>query len=189
MHTEPFINFLARITDLSPNLIDELKDNVNKERYTAHQVLVSEGQTENRVWYLTIGLARSYIYDDQEQQHTLRFWHPDEVIFSYGGFLKEPSKEYIELLTAGELYSCTYEKLEQMMRQYPEAAKVVGEINRRFQQKDHKRSQLLAMKGKDRYLLLRKEHPEIFAQVPQWIIASYLHMTRENLSRIISEES
>ena len=188
MHTEPFINYLAAITDLSDEFIGNLTADLKRERYKPHQIIQSEDQTETRLWYLNTGLGRSYIYDDQEQQHTLRFWHPGEVIFSYAGFVKEPSKEYIELLTESELYSCTYAKLEQLIRDYAETSKIIGAINRHFLQKDYKRSQLHALKTKERYQLFRKEHPEVFAQVPQWIIASYLHMTRENLSRIISEE-
>lgn len=188
MHTEPFISFLEGITELSEGFTNELNANIARERYKPHQIIQSEDQTENRLWYLISGLARGYVYDEQRQQHTFRFWHPGEVIFSYAGFLKQPSKEYIELLADSELSSCTYSRLEQFMRDYPEAVRIVGIINRRFQQKDYKRNQLLAMKGKDRYQLFRKEHPEVFAHAPQWMIASYLHMTRENLSRIISEE-
>ena len=188
MHTEPFINFLEGISNLSEGFVRDVTADLKRERYKPHQIIQSEDQTENRVWYLNSGLAHCYIYDDQGQQHILRFWYPGEIIFSYAGFLKEPSKEYIELLTESELYSCTYGKLEQLMRDYSETSKIAGIINRRFLQKEYKRNQLLVLKTKARYQLFRKEHPEIFAQVPQWIIASYLHMARENLSRIISEE-
>ncbi|QEM07801.1 Crp/Fnr family transcriptional regulator [Mucilaginibacter rubeus] len=188
MNTEPFISFLESITDLSEGLRRELSINLSREHYKPHQIIQSEDQTENRLWFLISGMARGYIYDEQRQQHTLRFWHPGEVIFSYAGFLKQPSKEYIELLTDSELSSCNYLKIEQFMREYPETIKLVGIINRRFLQKEYKTHQLHAMKGKHRYQLFRKEHPEVFAHVPQWIIASYLQMTRENLTRIISKE-
>jgi len=188
MQQEPIIDYLAGITDLSPGFTVDLLACLNRERYKAHQIIQSVDQTQMRFWYLFTGLARSYIFGDQEQEHTLMFWHPGEVIFSYAGFLKEPSTEYIELLTDSELYSCTYAQLQELMNKHREAIKIAGEINRRFLEKDHKRNQLHALKTKVRYQLFRKEHPEVFAQVPQLIIASYLHMTRENLSRIISGE-
>jgi CRP-like cAMP-binding protein len=188
MDIEHFINFLASITDLSPGFILDLAADLTGEHYKRHQIILGEGQIEDRVWYLKSGLARSYIYDDQEKQYTLRFWNPNEVIFSYAGFLKGPSKEYTELLTESELYSCTYAKVGQLMDDYPEARKIVGAVNRRYLQKDYKRSQLHSLKTKERYDLFKEENPEIFKKVPLWIIASYLHMTRENLSRIISKE-
>ena len=188
MERTPFINFFEQITNLHAGLINELNQAFSAERYRSKQIILGEGQTENRLWYLNRGLARSYVYDKDGQQHTLHFWKPEEVIFSYAGFLKEPSREYIELLAESELYSCTYVKLEQLMRDYPEASRIVGVINRRHLEKDYKKSLLHSLKTKDRYKLFRTENPEIFTYVPLWIIASYLHMTRENLSRIISGE-
>ena len=188
MDTEAIIKFLAGITNVSQGFIKQLLDVLTPERYKSHQIIQSEGQTENRVWYLRSGLARSYIYDLQGQQHTLRFWYEEEVIFSYAGFLKEPSKEYIELLMESVLYSCTYEKLELLMRDYPETTQIAAVINRRFLLKEYERNQLLTLKTRERYKVFKKQHSVVFTITPLWVIASYLHMGRENLSRIISDE-
>jgi CRP-like cAMP-binding protein len=188
MSAESLIDHLSKLTDLSPGFIVKLKASLTEERYRSRQVIQAGGQTANRLWYLKYGLARSYFYDEQGDQHTLSFWNADEFIFSYAGFLKEPSKEYIEVLAESELYSCTYVNLAELTHDFPETSKIVGVINRQFLQKDYKRSLLHTLRTKERYHLFRKENPQVFSWVPLWIIASYLHMTRENLSRIISEE-
>lgn len=183
-----FIDFLAAMTDLSPDFVQAVTKGISRERYKARQIIQGLGQVETCVWFIKAGLARSYIYDEHGNQHTIRFWYQHELIFSYNGFLKQPATEYTDLLADCELYSCTYDFVAEMLRHYAEAMKIAGVVNRHFQEKENFRNQLHSMRSRERYLLFRKAHPEIFTQVPQWIIASYLHMTRENLSRIISEE-
>src|SRR5699024_6025841 len=46
---------------------------------------------------------------------------------------------------------------------------------------------LLSMSAKERYLLFLKTYPNIPLRVPQWMIASYLGVTPESLSRIRKE--
>jgi len=188
MSLQSLISQLSSLTSLSPAFIEELKSGLEEEHYTARQILHGAGQVENRLWYLSNGLGRSYIYDNDNRQHTLRFWQPGDIIFSYAGLLKQASHEYIDLLVDSELYAFAYEKLDQLMKNYPETALLSGHINRRYLQSEHNRNYLHSLHTKDRYRSFRKEHAMIFQKVPLGIIASYLHMTRENLSRIISSE-
>ena len=45
----------------------------------------------------------------------------------------------------------------------------------------------LSMSAKDRYLYFRKQYPLIEQRVPQYLIASYLGITKEFLSKIKSQ--
>jgi hypothetical protein len=44
-----------------------------------------------------------------------------------------------------------------------------------------------SLSAKDRYLQFREQYPDIEQRVPQYLIASYLGMTKEFLSKIRSE--
>jgi CRP-like cAMP-binding protein len=46
---------------------------------------------------------------------------------------------------------------------------------------------LLAMTAKERYLEFIKLYPNLLLRVPQWMIASYLGITPESLSRVRRE--
>jgi CRP-like cAMP-binding protein len=188
MSAELLIGYLSNLTYLSPAFKEVLKAGLYEEHYKSRQILHGAGQVENRLWYLNTGLGRSYIYDDHERSHTLRFWNPGDVIFSYAGFLKQPSYEYIELLAESDLYAFSYENIDILMNDFSEIKKLAGHLSKIYQQNEHKRNYLHSLHTEERYSLFRKENAVIFQTVPLGIIASYLHMSRENLSRIISKD-
>jgi CRP-like cAMP-binding protein len=188
MDSKPIINFLSGITDLSPGFIREAVKDSKEEFYKHHQVIQAKGQPENRLWYISRGFARSYFYDDEGEEHTIKFWNEGEVIFSYSGFWNMPSMEYIEILESSELNSIYYDHLAQLLDGYPETKILIKFIIQRHLQKEYQRQLLSSLPAEKRYLKLRKESPHIFKKAPLRIIASYLHMSRVSLSRIINRE-
>jgi CRP-like cAMP-binding protein len=187
MDTEPVIELLKSVTDLSTGFIHELKAGILIEHYKAHQIILAEGQVENRLWFLQNGLVRSYFYDVHGVEHTLRFWVSGEIIFSYAGFWKQPSTAYLEILEDSTLISYTYDNLEVLKTKHKEIFIIISTIVRRFHQQEDRRTQLYNHSAEERYLQLRKENPALFRTVPIKIIASYLHMSRETLTRLIGK--
>jgi CRP-like cAMP-binding protein len=188
MDTEPLFRFLAAITQLSAAFVAELTAGLQQEVYKPRQIILAGGQADNRLWYLESGFARSYYYDDDGREHTLRFWNEKDVIFSYAGFWNEPSGEYLEILEPSFLYSFSYISLHQLLVHYPEALIIVSTVVLRYQARESFRKRLYTLNAEERYLQLRKDSPFIFKKAPLKMIASYLNMSRENLSRIISKE-
>jgi len=188
MDTKPIIDFLSGITNLSSGFIQEAVKDLKLEFYKHHQVIQAQGQSENRLWYLSSGFARGYFYDDEGLEHTVRFWNEGEVIFSYAGFWNMPAMEYIEILENSELNPIDYEYLKRLMDKYPDTKAVIRFAVQKHLQKEYERHLLCSLPPEQRYQKLRKESPHIFKKAPLRIIASYLHMSRVSLSRIINRK-
>jgi len=77
-----FVEYLNSVIPLSVVFKEELTANLNEEKYTAHQILSAAGQTENRLWFVSEGFARSCNYDTSDKQHTLNFFKENDLIFS-----------------------------------------------------------------------------------------------------------
>jgi CRP/FNR family transcriptional regulator, anaerobic regulatory protein len=187
MDTEHIIKYLASITDLSIAFVQEIEVNLREEHYKSQQIIQGMGQPQTHLWYVQSGIARSYIYDDQGLEHTLRFWQANEVIFSYVGYWNQPSQEYIEILGDSILFSYTYQNLESLRLRHHEMTTIIRSIIGRYHQQENQRNRFHTLSTDERYLRFRNEHPSIFKNVPLRMIASYLQMSRENLSRIISK--
>jgi CRP-like cAMP-binding protein len=187
MDAEPVIEFLKSITDLSAGFMHDLKAGIKPEHYKAHQIILAEGRVEDRLWVLQRGLVRSYFYDEQGVEHTFRFWASGEIIFSYAGFWKQPSKVYIEVLEDSTLISCTYDNLEILKINHAETSAIISTVAGRYQLQEIKRILLFSQSAEERYLQLRRENPTLFKTIPIKIIASYLHMSRETLTRLIGK--
>jgi CRP-like cAMP-binding protein len=187
MDTAPLFSLLSNITRLSASFQKALKENLGNERYKPHQILHAAGQLENRLYYLQSGLARNYYYDDHGNEHTVRFWEAGDILFSYEGYYKVPSYFYTEIIEHAELITISYNHLYDLDLKYPETAIIIKEIFLRFNREEYEKRKLIALPAEERYQILRKKKPGFFEKLPNRIIASYLHMTRETLTKFIGK--
>jgi len=182
-----FVEYLNSVTPLSVLFKEELTANLHEEKYTARQILNAAGQTENRLWFVSEGFARSYYYDTSGKQHTLNFFKENDLIFSFDGFWRKPSDYYIETLRPAKLISLSYKDLNRLFKFIE-----TGDLVKIFIIQQHKsekfKSKLMDETLKDRCRHFRETHPEIFRKATVGLIASYLNVTREYLSRLISDD-
>lgn len=188
MPISTLLELLFRITPLSLEFKRELPQVLHEENYRVHQIIHAAGQIENRLWFLETGLVRSYYFDATGKEHTLAFYTEMAVIFSYPGYWKEASDYYIEALSQVRLISLSYESLAILRSHHPEVSILTQHFMRRHHAQESYRCRLLTWAAEERYLQFRKSHPEIFRMASLRLIASYLNMTRENLSRLMGRD-
>jgi CRP-like cAMP-binding protein len=189
MPVESLIGYLSTITNLTPAFIVALKELMEVEIYKSHQILHAAGQVENRLWYIDTGFARSYYFDQSGKEHTLKFFNEKEMLFSFQGFWRESSDYYIEILGPSELISLTYVNLSTLIQNFPETQILIQVFNRRHHHQELFKSRLMTWSAEERYYQFRKTNPDIFKKASIRLIASYLNMTRENLSRLMGRET
>jgi len=99
--------------------------------------------------------------------------------------MREPSRLTFEALTDVEVLSISYNDLQGLYKTsvfWQNAGRMLAEQAYYFNH--HRVLSLLAEPAEDRYLRLQRESPYLFEKVPQYLIASYLGMTPQSLSRI-----
>jgi len=185
MNTEKLLNLLAENADLPEALINDLEERLKEEFYKTHQILHAAGQQENRIYFIEKGLIRNYYYDHHGNEHTVRFWIANELCFSYEGYYAMPSYFYTEIMEASTLITLSYTSLHELDRKYPELATLIKNVQLRYQQEEYEIQKLLTLPPEERYITLRTKNPYLFKKTPARIIASYLHLTRETLTRYI----
>ena len=187
MPVQSLLNFLSDITPLTSLFKAELVLSLHIEHYMPRQIFHSAGQTENRLWFLEKGFARSYYFDPAGKEHTLVFYHENEMIFSQKGYWKEASDYYLEALQPVSLISLAYEELAKLFP-FPETKILIQYFLRQRHQQDIFKSRIMSWSAEERYKEFRKFYPEIFQKASVRLIATYLNMTRENLSRLIGRD-
>jgi CRP-like cAMP-binding protein len=184
MPVQSFLNFLAAITPLPPAYISDVERSLHTEHYKSRQIFHAAGQTENRLWFIEKGFARSYYFDPAGKEHTLVFYKENDLIFSYKGYWSEPTDYYLEALQPSSLISLAYGEMSKIFPLAETKALVQYFIRQRNQQ-DIFKSRIMGWSAEERYKQFRKVYPEIFRMASVRVIATYLNMTRENLSRLM----
>ena len=187
METERLIEFLAGITDLSGKFKLALGESLQYELYKAHQILHAAGHLENRIYFINSGFARNYYYDHHGNEHTVKFWQSGDFLFSYEGYYKVSSYFYTEIMEETRLTTLSYADLHELDERFTEPAALIKTMLLNYQQEEYQRQRLIALPAEERFRLLRKTRPLLFQKAPARIIASYLHLTRETLTRYISK--
>jgi CRP-like cAMP-binding protein len=188
MSFESVINYLSSIITLSEAFMTALEGSLTGESYQPRQVIHAAGQIENRLWFVDSGFARTYYFDQAGREHTIAFYSDQDFIFSHQGYWKEPAAYYLEALYPTILISLSYDALATQVSQFEEAGELVSIFLRHHYQREQFRNRLLTWAAEERYRQTRKLNPELFRKVSVRLIATYLNMTRENLSRLMGKD-
>ena len=98
---------------------------------------------------------------------------------------QKPSIEYVEALEKSELLMLSHQNLQQMCDMSPKWDRLVRYMaENSYNEQQSRIYSLIALTAQERYEQLTQTRPELIQRVPQYIIANYLGMSPETLSRI-----
>lgn len=153
-----------------------------------HQYLVQEGELVNKEFWVIKGCLKSYFIDDTGKEHILQFGMENWWITDYESFVKQTqSKTFIDCIEDSELLYITFEdrdKLTAQMHKMERFWAKKSKIGRIALQ--NRILSLLKNSTQEKYDLLLAQYPKLFQRVPKKMIAAYLGVSRETLSRLNS---
>jgi CRP-like cAMP-binding protein len=151
--------------------------------------LFMEGQVAKYVGFVNKGCLKYYRLDDTGEEHIVYFaveeWWIGDLSSLYSG---QPSTFNLQALEPCELFLYTREAFEAIRRDIPafdQYAKL-----RHAKATDARLETMMSQRAESaeaRYLKLLQGFPDIFQRVPQHLIASYLGIKPQSLSRIRKE--
>ena len=151
------------------------------------EYLVREGDICNHVSFVNHGLVRMFFLVG-EREKIVRFTTENNYVSDYQSFLTRlPATTYVQALEPTELVETNYEDLQMLYTKVPEANKLGRMIAEQLflemceASRGDANATLL-----QRYNRIVDEQPGLLQRVPQYMIASYLGITPEALSRIKS---
>lgn len=174
------------------NPISNLIDNLNTQNLWDREIelkrneyLKVKGSIDTNIYLVTNGSLRIFVIDEFEE-HTIRFGYKNNLIASLDSFLNEqPSDFYIQALKKTTVKSINKKQFFSFIESSLENKKIWLAILENFvlQQMERERD-ILTSSPIERYNRVLKRSPQLFQEIPNKYIASYLRMTPETLSRI-----
>jgi CRP-like cAMP-binding protein len=150
------------------------------------QYLLQEGDVCKYTAFVDKGLLRSYTVDDKGDEHILQFAMEGWWTSDLSSFLtEEPSLFNIEALEESQLLLITKPSWELLLQKIPAFERffrILIQNNLIATQKRLIGS--LSETAEEKYNKLVNTYPDCIQRVPQHMIASYLGITRETLSRL-----
>ncbi len=174
---------------LVPAITDESWDAMEEYLTIQHlkkgDFFIRKGEICRHVCFINKGLMRLFYLEDGKEICTA-FITENDFISEYASFLTHtPAAQYMEALEDCELVNLSFSNMQNLYKQYPVFeifGRKIAEYLYLLLSKHN--TMLRAYTPEQRYQFLLDEEPGLIQRVPQYMIASFIGVTPEHLSRI-----
>lgn len=184
-----FITYLKDQAGLSEQQLAHLEQELEIRTIEKDEILLRSGEVCKHFFYVEEGLLRFYGIDSKGKENILAFAPERWLLVDRASFyFDEPSEFYIDAIEQTRLTVLDEQFINRAAEISPQFRKYNERILQNHIRQLQKRiEQLIGASAEERYLRFVETYPDITARVPQWMIASYLGITPESLSRIRRE--
>ena len=188
MGLDAFFNYLSTYVSLSQDEKELLKPFLQQKIYLKGQYIVQQGNICLYDSFVVKGCVRTFHLDKQGQEHVIRFAIESWWAADMGSFLKEAPADYnVQCLEKTEVVQFTYPSLQEMFGLVPKFERFFRKIIQNAFVASEKRIALnFSLDAKERYLIFSQLYPQLERRVPQYMIASYLGISKQYLSELKS---
>jgi len=150
------------------------------------EVVLREGEICRHKIFVIKGLLRNFSIDNNGTEHILRFadagsWTADPESYFSG----QPSKYVIDALEPTEVAFINHDDLEILVRTIPAVdAYFRRMITSNMGHIQHRVMTAISATAEEKYVDFLKNFPGILQRVPLHMVASYLGVSRETLTRV-----
>lgn len=156
------------------------------------EFLIRKGETSDKVYFIREGVTRHFLSTAEGDEKTIRLSTEGDFFYSsiVSFFRAEPSYIYCQCLTYCEFLFWRKNDLERLFASDEKLAEFRNQQHVNFILQKHKKEiALLTKNAEERYSQFCEEKRSLFNRIPHHIIASYLDITPETLSRLRSRKS
>jgi len=186
---ESLRKYIESVVSLTDEEFEYVASHFQIKKLRKHSFLVQEGDLVENDYFVVKGCLKAYFYDEPKaKEYIYQFaiedwWITDRDAY----FKKDRATVTIDCLEDSELLSLSLhnrEKLCAEMHKMEHFFCVKASLGYASLQK--RILSLIRNNAKERYALFMQQYPHLLQRIPKTLIASYLGISRETLSRLYS---
>lgn len=183
---ENFKNHLQQVSDFTEEQLNQVLDLFDVTTVAKNEIILHEGEQSEYFYFVEKGLLRSFSLDEDGKEHVIQFG-PENWLVSdrYTTLCNQPAKFNIQAIEDSEVILINVKSQYLINEINPEYIKGMNVLlHNHVRHLQDRINLLLSASAKTRYQEFIKLYPNLLQRVPQWMIASYLGITPESLSRV-----
>lgn len=184
-----FTKYFSEMTGVPTEELKKIDNLYTVKKVKKGEVLLREGDLCEGFFFVEKGLLRMYSIDKNGKEHIIQFAPENWIVSDRSSqFFNEKSNYYIDAIENSEILILENGIISNLAKRFS----IVVRNNEVLLQKHIRNLQsrinsLMSDTAEQRYLKFVKKYPDILLRVPQWMVASYLGITPESLSRVRKE--
>ena len=189
MNNKSLLDYIKKHIDLTVEEETLLFSKIIHRNYLKDQYLVQQGDVCKSVSFIISGCTKTFYMDTEGQEHIVMFSIENWWTSDLGSFITQSPADYnVQCLENTQLFQFTYDILEELYIEIPKLERLFRKIvEPAFVASQKRIIRNFSLSAKERYLIFEETYPKIEQRVPQYMIASYLGITKEFLSKIKSQ--
>ena len=171
---------------LTPEEESVLKQYLTPKKLRKKQYLLQEGDVCKFVAFVEKGALRSYVIDEKGVERIVQFALEGWQISDLYSFLTGEAATYnIDALEDSELLLVSKSAHEELLKALPKYETWIRlQITGAYIALQKRLTSVISLSLEERYTAFSSHYPQIVQRVPQHMIASYMGLTPETLSRV-----
>lgn len=184
MYTE-LINVFSQFTELTDHDIRLIQEIFKPKTLKKEAYFLTQGQRNNKAAFIRKGLMRYYVLKNDEYS-TLEFSQELEFVADFPSFVQRGmSNQYIQAVEDCELLVTNYDGIQRIYNEISNG-NLIGRLvmEHRFVIMMNQLLCIYMHNPEERYKHFIENYRNISQRIPQYLIASYIGIKPESLSRI-----
>ncbi len=183
---QAFIKYINKYVSLTLAEETLLLTKVSYRKYLKGQYVVQQGDVCKNSGFVISGCTRTFFVNDEGEEHIVMFsienWWASEI----GSFVTQlPSDYNVQCIENTELIQLSYTEQEELFKAIPKLERFFRLIlEKAFVASQKRIVKSFSLNAKEQYLQFKNQYPEVELRIPQYMVASYLGISKEFLSKI-----
>lgn len=186
MNIKPLLNNIEKYVTLTNTEVDFLTSRLSSRKYLKGQYILQQGDISKTECFIISGCTKMFYLDDKGQEHIIMFSIEDWWTSDLGSFISQtPSDFNVQCLENTEIIQFSYDNIEEIFFEIPKLERFFRKIiEKAFVASQKRIIRNFSLTAKERYVIFSNNYPKMEQRIPQYMIASYLGITKEFLSKI-----
>ena len=168
--------------------IENIKEVFVPKKIRKRQYFLQEGEVCKNAAFIVKGAMRQYTVDEKGVEHITRLFIENWWVTNRESYATlTPSVYNIDAWEDCDVLLVKRDDFQKLLSSIPAINDMLLKVYENFAIAVQKRVASLSLPAEERYAQLLKSNPEFLQRFPQHIIASYLGVSRETLSRARSQ--
>ncbi|GAA0529052.1 Crp/Fnr family transcriptional regulator [Chitinophaga japonensis] len=183
---EVFQQYLQTKGAFTVQELDMIREQHFIKKLRRRQYLLQEGDVWKHYAFVSKGCLRIYYVDEKGVEHIMKFLTENWWAGDRESLLNStPSEYYIDALEDAMLVMFTKENFERLCREIPTLNNMVNMlVHRSYVAANHRIHAAISFTTEEKYQHFIEKYPDLLGRVPLHMIASYIGVTPETLSRV-----
>ncbi|MCR5862608.1 Crp/Fnr family transcriptional regulator [Flavobacterium sp. J372] len=186
MYNTGLADFLSSRIEVNDTEIQDFLKMFVSRSVRKKQLIVQPGFTASKRFYIVDGALRSFVINESGQEITIALAVKDWWITDYNSYIyQQPATLFVEALSHSVIMELSFDDekyLKQLNPKYESFFRIIAERGLAAQQR--RMIALHTQTAVQRYENFARQYPQFIQEIPQYIIASFLGMSTEFLSKI-----